>query len=411
MTFRHLALLFVTIIATALTAGAQCAAGAVADSCITPDHQVRISLITCGPGSDIYELEGHTGLRISTPQTDFVANWGMFDFNAPNFVGRFVMGKTDYQLGLIPTDMFLRSYGRQGRSVTEQELNLTPAQAMKVYDMVMENARPENRVYRYNYIHDNCATRPLFIIEKAVSPDSLSLPSTAEMAEIPTFRMAMRRFHANYPWYQFGIDLALGSGIDYPISDREQSFAPVTLCAMIDGATVHDGYGASRQLVCERTEILPQSQSGGPLAPTPWYLTPVAVFSLLAFIAALLSYRDIRRRKLSRWFDTIFYTLLGLTGCLSAFLVFISVHAATSPNMLLLWINPLCLIIPATIWLRRGLRVAALYQYVNLAGILTFAICWIAGPQSGNVAFIPLMLADAFRAVTYIYINRHPHVS
>lgn len=133
--------LFLIIIATALTPVASRAdVTAVADSCFAlPD--IRVSLLTCGPGSDVYELEGHTGLRIVTPEMDVVANWGMFDFNAPNFVGRFVMGQTDYSLGIIPTQLFLDAYTMQRRYVEEQDLDLSSAQASRLLDMVMEKDR------------------------------------------------------------------------------------------------------------------------------------------------------------------------------------------------------------------------------------------------------------------------------
>ena len=109
-----------------------------------------VSLLTCAPGCDIYELEGHTGLRLKFPGSDMVANWGLFDFDSPNFVYRFVKGETDYMAGICPTDLFLTQYIHEHRRVTEQVLNLTPQQAMRVMEMVMENCTPQNRVYRYN---------------------------------------------------------------------------------------------------------------------------------------------------------------------------------------------------------------------------------------------------------------------
>ena len=61
---------------------------------------LRISLLTCWPGPEVYELFGHTGLRvqrISAEQPfDVVFNYGLFDFSTPHFVYRFTKGETDY---------------------------------------------------------------------------------------------------------------------------------------------------------------------------------------------------------------------------------------------------------------------------------------------------------------------------
>ncbi|MDE6186588.1 MAG: DUF4105 domain-containing protein, partial [Duncaniella sp.] len=204
-------------------------------------YDIRVSLLTARAGADIYQLEGHTALRIQSPDRgDYVINWGLFDFAAPNFVYRFVKGETDYMAGAAPTDRFLDMYRREGRVVVEQALNLTPFEKLRVIELTDNNLMPANRVYRYNYVLDNCATRPLAVIERAIC-DTLSLGVASLPAKsVSTFRNAMRHYHVNYPWYQFGIDLALGSGIDRRISSREMSFAPEALEQMMSSAERRD---------------------------------------------------------------------------------------------------------------------------------------------------------------------------
>lgn len=77
---------------------------------------LRVSLLTCAPGREVYQLEGHTALRlIETPDSitqndyDIVVNWGVFDFTTPNFVYRFVKGATDYMAVAIPPNCSWRS--------------------------------------------------------------------------------------------------------------------------------------------------------------------------------------------------------------------------------------------------------------------------------------------------------------
>ena len=173
------------------------------------------------PGAEIFQLEGHSAIAVQIPgQPTAVYNYGVFDFNSPNFVGRFVKGETDYMAVKWPFDPFMAEYYQEGRRVVAHELNLDSLTLRRLLDRLEWQVRPENRSYRYNYVKDNCATRPLAAVESALG-DSIRLspaPFEANSYPVMTFRNIMRHYHRNYPWYQFGIDLALGPGIDYPLS-------------------------------------------------------------------------------------------------------------------------------------------------------------------------------------------------
>ena len=368
---------------------------------------IRVSLLTARAGADIYQLEGHTALRIQSPDRgDYVINWGLFDFAAPNFVYRFVKGETDYMAGAAPTDRFLDMYRREGRVVVEQALNLTPFEKLRVIELTANNLMPANRVYRYNYVLDNCATRPLAVIERAIC-DTLSLGVASLPAKsVSTFRNAMRHYHVNYPWYQFGIDLALGSGIDRRISSREMSFAPEALEQMMSSAERRDG----AKLV-EGTSVLVGAEGESPvLPPTPWYLAPMFWCSIVLLVSICVSVGQIRRKSpgvASKIFDTLFYLAMGLAGCVIIFLVVISVHEATSPNWLLLWLNPLCFIPVIAVWVKRMEKLLFSYQILNFASLITLLVLFCCGVQSPNAAFIPLIVADGVRALSCIITNRN----
>lgn len=358
-----------------------------------------VSIITCMPGSQIYELEGHTALRIKMPHADLAVNYGVFDFDAPNFVYRFVKGETDYLCAAYDFSHFLNSYSRQGREVVEQVLNLSSEQKKRLTDLISENLQPENAVYRYNYVKDNCATRPLAIVEKAIGDTVTFSQQTGEALPYTTFREAMRHYHADYPWYQFGIDLALGSGIDYPVSIREKTFAPVALNQLLADATV-DG----RPLVASTSVISPSRPGGGPLPSTSVFISPMAVSLVVLALSVWLTIRNLRSLTISRWFDSILFGLTGLAGLLLTFLIFVSVHEATSPNWLYLWLNPLALIVPALCWLKRCKKIVLCYHFVNFVLLSALGVLWWVLPQSGNPAFIPLIAAVYIRSAAHIFI-------
>ena len=363
-------------------------------------NDTTVCFVNFYPGSDIYELEGHSALRITLPDNDLAISYGTYDFEQPNFVYRFVKGETDYWVTAVPWQYMEAAYRRDGRRIVSHHIDLTADQKLRLIELLAENLQPQNRTYRYNYVKDNCATRPLGMLEKALG-DSISLvPTDLPYAGAQTCRSVMRHYHSNYPWYQFGIDLALGSGIDYTLSEREKSFAPVILDRQLHGATV-----GGKKLVGSVDVINDTAPDAAVLAPTPWYATPMTVCCLVLISAILLTFRDIRRHKVSRWFDAALYGIFGLAGCLISFLVFISVHEATSPNILLLWLNPLCFIPTIFIWIKRCRLIIFSYQIVNFVALLILIAFSIAGYQSLNTAFYPLILADAIRSTSYIFLN------
>lgn len=360
-----------------------------------------ISFVNFYPGSEIYELEGHSVLRIELPDEDIAISYGTYDFRQPNFVYRFVKGETDYWVTAMPWDYVAASYTREGRRIVCHRLDLTSDQKKAVIDLVAENLRPENRTYRYNYVKDNCATRPLDIVRKAVGPDSIVLGAApAPLDGRESFRSIMRHYHRNYPWYQFGIDLALGSGIDYTLTNNEKSFAPALLDSQLSGATV-----GGRPLVTRSEVVNDAAPDAAVLGPTPFLLSPLFVCWMLFIIIVAVTFFDFRRHSESKLLDSLLFGIFGLAGCVVAFLVFISVHEATSPNLILLWLNPLCLIPAIFVWINRCKVIVFSYQIVNFVFLMCLLILAACGVQTLNAAFVPLILADASRAILYIYLN------
>lgn len=339
----------------------------------------RVSLLTALPGEEVYALEGHTAIRVLDPEAgeDYVVNWGVYDFNAPNFLGRFVAGQTDYVCAAQPTGLFINSYLAEGRRVVEQVLSLDSMQTASLIGLMQTNLHPRNRTYRYNYVKDNCATRPLLLIEAAIGRKLLS-----DAPASTTFRKEMRRFHRDYPWYQFGIDLALGRGIDNPISIRETAFSPVTLMELMDRS------GAVSRTLTYGEQTLRHE-------PTPRILTPMAL-ALLIFLGAVAVTWF---RKGARTYDTLLFGAYFLTGSLLFYLDFFSEHEATSPNILILWLNPLCLLGALLPWIKKAKKAEMSYFFVNFALLLLLALLAPLLGRGMNPAFWPLIAADALRSI------------
>ena len=366
------------------------------DSIGVPDSDdLTVSLITCYPGSEIYELCGHAAIRVRGEKIDSVWNFGMFDFNQPNFIYRFVKGETDYMCVSYPFSWFMREYVERGSKVVEQDLNLSDPEINKLLDLLRFEALPENATYRYNYVKDNCATRILDRLEESTD-EKVIYPDTVRYG---TFRNEMRAFHSGYPWYQFGIDLALGSGLDYPLNSREEMFVPVVMMENMGKTYFSDG----RPMVKE-TRILNEGTEDAVLPPTSWWLGPVFWSWVLTLLTFGVVAWDLKRGKITVAYYSVWFFLLGLAGCLISFLVFVSEHEATSPNVLIFWLNPLQFIFCVSALFRklRSLAMAMAYYNVIASGIIMIVSPFIT--QSFNPAFYPLILSTFALGLGYAII-------
>lgn len=358
-----------------------------------PDS-LRISLITCYPGPVVYELEGHEAIRIRTADSDSVWNYGMFDFAEPGFIYRFVKGEPEYVLGAYPFRYFLPAYIERGSKVIEQDLNLSQDEALALQKILRTKALPQNRKYRYNYVYDNCATRIVMNLD-SVAATQIIYPDSIEFG---TFREAMRHYHKNYPWYQFGIDLALGSGIDRPINAKAEMFAPVRMADIVRGAHFVDG----RSLVADERVL--NEGTVAVLPPTPWYLTPLFWAWVLLAGSVIVVVADLRRGRVLKPWYSIWFLTTGLAGCVVAYLSGISSHEATSPNILIWWLNPGGLLLAVLMWVRRAQIAEVALMVLNALAVGVLLLVWPFQQQSANPSFFPLMGVSLALSVAYAVV-------
>jgi hypothetical protein len=265
---------------------------------IKPDS-IRFSLMTCAPGSEIYALFGHTAIRYEnyTRKQDYVFNYGMFSFQTPNFVMRFLMGKTDYQLGVVPYSYFEVEYAERGSSVYQQVLNLTPEETQKLINLLDENYHPSNRIYRYNYFYDNCTTRARDIIEEAIKGE-VRYPETRQTI---SYRDIIHEYTAGHEWDEFGIDLCLGAEADKPIGDREQMFAPFYMLKAARGASIVKG-DSIVPLVSEEEEVV---QVVDDEMSVHFPINPLTFFTFILMLTLAMAYWSNLKGKVFWWYPRI----------------------------------------------------------------------------------------------------------
>ena len=354
--------------------------------------EAKISLLTCAPGNEIYSYFGHTAVRINDTKLgiDYVFNYGLFSFDAPNFTWRFMKGETDYMIGGERMPSFMNSYIEEQRSVYEQVLNISQAEKQTLFNALIENAKKENRVYRYRHFSDNCSTRVRDQFEKCVNHH---LQYDTSQDKKLTYRQLIDQCVPVNSWNGFGIKIALGIPCDHITTFSEKMFLPDYLMNSMARATVVRD-GASAPFVLAATTIYqakPTSQGFD-------FTSPVIVVNLFFLIVAGFTAIEYRRKIRMIWLDFLIFFSVGLAGLLLTFLCFFSLLEATGSNLNLVWAFPTHMLF-AVLWLIPSLRPRLTwYLKLTVGTNLLFLVSIPFLPQTFHWLIIPLCLVILLRS-------------
>ena len=306
---------------------------------LADESRVCISLLTCSPHDEVYSLYGHTALRVEDPRRgmDLAVNYGMFSFAKPFFVLRFVFGLTDYEMGIVPFEVFCREYEYYGSSVTQQTINLTETEKQRIIDALLENYKPENRVYRYNFYYDNCTTRACDMVTENID-GKVVYDNTID--DGMTMRQMLHRLNNGSPWSSLGNDLLLGIGADRPLHGDDTRALPLSAMRAMEKAYIVGSDGVRRKLV-EETSI--PVREGRQWIGDGFPLTPVQCSVILLAVVALLSLLEWKIGRYMWMLDALLLTSIGICGLIITAMIG-SQHPTVRTNIQILLFNPIPLL-------------------------------------------------------------------
>ena len=364
------------------------------DSC-----HFRISLLTCTPGRELYSTFGHSALRVTDSESniDIIFNYGTFDFDDPNFYSKFTRGKLLYFVSVNRFDNFVQEYTYEQRGIMEQVIHLSCQDREKLFDALRENAKEENKFYKYDFIHDNCTTRLRDIVFKNTTGTLQT--KNIRPGQGVTFRNLIHEYlNKSYQyWSKLGIDILLGSPVDKKITNSEAMFLPDYLLKGFDSTSV-DG----EPLVSEKKEIL---KSTLPPDKSP-LLSPFAIFAILFLMIALLSFVK-NTNKFFAVFDFILFFFSGALGILILFMWLGTDHPECRNNFNLAWAFPFHIVTVFLIYRKRDwLRY---YFFANAFLLFLLLIFWIWLPQEMNNAQVPIICILFLRSIVRYKKFGHGH--
>jgi hypothetical protein len=381
----HAVLLLLIPLLPVLAQEADTEAKELADRLPRLGSSAQVSLVTYTPGEELYQAFGHSAIRVRDDllNIDRLYNFGVFDFGTPDFYLKFVHGDLLYQLAVTPGEEEIRMVGAYGQGVSELMLSLSQEQKQRLFEALEINLLPENRYYHYDFILDNCSTRPRDVLERITGSPILERGAGSQ-----TFRQMLDPYFTRIPWIGFGISLLLGAKVDRLASPREACFLPADL-----ERAVQTSENGDRSLTLEKGELFPPEG-----LPDSWpFLSPIWIFYGVGIAWFLLW---LFRAKGHAIFPTaLCLTIFGLTGTFLLIVSFWTRLWVLHENYNLLWLIPSHLIAGIWLFFPAKRRPVFLRWYLRFAFVAacTFLGCSFLLPQRFSPAVYPVLAILVWR--------------
>lgn len=311
-------------------------------------EKAKVSILTCGLGPESYAMYGHTGIRIKDDLKgiDIVYNYGTFDFNTPNFIGKFIKGDLQYFVTFGNFMDFYYNYQFENREIIEQELNLTSKQIHDLYQQLNHSVFSEERFYTYKFIDRNCTTMVVDKINDILGKEYIKSKTTNQ-----SYREILYPYMTNF-YMKLGIQLIFGTKVDEPAT---RLFLPYELKNVISETKINGNSIEKNKAVILKVT------------------TSKLTFNWLNSIYSLISILIILVLLKKKWIQISYFILVGILGLFFSLIGFFSLHQEVLWNYNILLFNPLLLIFSWYLKKENSIRIV---QFGKL--ILIFLLLYLA---------------------------------
>ena len=343
----------------------------------------KISILSIGEGPSLVDAFGHTAIRIKDAElkNDVVFNFGVYDFNSPNFYSNFVKGRPEYKLGVQNYNNLIQNYIRQKRYIVEHQLNLDQNSIKIIIDLLVEKLN--DPYYIYDYFRDNCTTRAAdIVIDKT---NNKFKDEKLESETVFSFRNLIHEKINENSWAALGIDLCLGAIIDKKINTRETFFLPENLMNYLD---LFEADIIKRNIIYSPESKISYQEN---------LPSPLLVNLILSLIIVAVTIFNFKRNKWNKSLDILIFLISGSIGILIIFLWFFSNHFAGAQNFNLLWAFPFNFTLIFAIYKTKIPNWSIGYIKLLIILIILLFLHWITGVQKYNLTLLPIFIALLIR--------------
>ncbi|MCA9650185.1 MAG: DUF4105 domain-containing protein [Myxococcales bacterium] len=351
-------------------------ASAAAPAADDDEAELRIDLITIGPGDPLLTRAGHTALLVTEHHADgrvleTVYNYGDTDFGDPWIPVRFLFARLQF-FASVTGDLYDTTmlYGRyQDRDMIRQPLALTQPQARALAAMLERDVDPASREYDYHYLEQTCSTKVRDRLDEVTGGEL-----RRQLAELDpwTVRDYQQLTFDGDPLTALLGDVLFGRLHDRPITKYYALLWPQRVSEYLSQVMVPDPTGAGG-LVPLAGEPVVLAERGGPPRtqhrnPITWWFAPLLLGWALAG-AAWLARSGRERPRLAALWLTSWSLPSGLLGLVILVLQLTSTVPELRSNELIVTLpaTDLVLVVVAIRWWRKGVSIPRwLERYAGL---------------------------------------------
>jgi hypothetical protein len=237
------------------------------------DDDLRVALVTFGPGDAVHQYFGHNALMIGDARrgTELLYNFGMFGFG-PDMLPKYLQGQLLFWSAATPVGPTYRHYAADNRSIRVRELDLSSARRRALADALDHAVQPESRYYLYDHYQNNCSTKVRDLIDLAIGGQ---LARRWKVRGEHTHRGDTRRYTEHDPVIHLLLMLWMNDSMERPITRYDEAFLPAELERLVDGTVYRDDEGRQVKLAKLAYTVFEARRPPVPAAPNrtwPVYL-------------------------------------------------------------------------------------------------------------------------------------------
>ena len=359
-----------------------------------------ISILTVSPGKDLADAFGHSGIRVIDRELnyDVVFNFGIYDFQAPNFYSNFVKGRPIYSLGINNYNRFINNYKNQNRGVVEHKILISNNKKDNVIRLLFENSKQENKFYIYDYFNDNCSTKVADLFIENFNDEFNNSETNFSKKSKHSYRSLIYQMIPRNSWGSLGIDICLGSVIDQDINYRQTFFLPSKFGKFLDTIESENSQILESKLVLESLETSEESVLN--------VTSPMFILFFISILIILITFRDFKSNKQTKVLDILLISITSMIGLLISYLWFISDHSAASQNYNILWASPLNILLFIDLFASKKRNWILGYLKFIFLMLLLMISHWILSVQTFNITLFSFIFALLIRYLFLIYNHK-----
>ncbi len=206
-----------------------------------PPPQIHLAVV--GPGDPVWSLYGHAAMVVKRPKQRLnkaeVFNFGITDWNRPNYVRDFLTGRVEFWGATAPFKKNLARWKREDRDILLYPVQLDPGARRRLVARMRRDVTEDHKHYVYDTFRDNCSTRIRDYLDTFSGGAVYGAIATESTGR--SYRDDVRVAYSGWVGLQLLTELVPGISLDAERTSWELAYRPVFLGDALKPVMLADG--------------------------------------------------------------------------------------------------------------------------------------------------------------------------